>query len=178
MVKLIHVIIAGKERPEKHLSGIAKFKADKVLLFSDGINSEQVTDTLEQMGTEYKIIPCDNTYLNVYRKAKEEAVAALVDDTVVAINVSTGPRIIQSAIEDAFRLQLISFYRNNNVISSAAFRYFVPDSKKENIKVAPFWNIYSEDHNDILETLAETGKPLTMKNIWESILLEGGGHYF
>jgi hypothetical protein len=171
MVKIIHIITAGKEKLEKHLSGIAKFKADEVLLFSNGVNTEELVNTLEQMGISYRIILCNNTYLDVYRKANEEGAAAFVDDAVVAINVSTGPRIMQSAIEDAYRLQLIYFYRrSSNAISSAAFRYYVPDAKKENIKVAPLWNIYSKDHNDIFETLAESNKHLTMKSIWESIV--------
>lgn len=171
MAKIVHILIMGKEKVEKHLAGIAKFKADEVLIFSSrNMEIKQVAEILDKMGIPYRTLLCENSYLDVYRKANEEAAAAFVDDAVIAINISTGSRIIQSAVEDAFRIQLISFYRRSGaVMSSAAFRYHIPDSKKGKIQVAPVWNIYSKDHNDIFETLAETSKPLNMKNIWESI---------
>lgn len=172
MAKLLHILVMGKENAERHLSGIAKFKADEVVIFSNGSENTHVGETLEKIGIPYRIISCQDNYLDVYKKANEEAAAAFVDDAVIAINVSTGSRIIQSAIEDAFRIQLISFYRRSSTaMASAAFRYFVPDSKKQKIQVAPVWNIYSKDHNDIFETMAESNTSLTMKNIWELIAL-------
>lgn len=172
MPKIVHTIVIGEEKIERHLSGIAKFKADEVLVFStENADQNKIVRTLKKIGIPYRIVLCKNSYLDVYLKANEEASAAFVDDAVIAINISTGPRIIQSAIEDAFRIQLISFFRRSgSLMSSAAFRYEVPNSKKEKIQVAPIWNVYSKDHNDIFETLVETTKPLTMKNIWEIIV--------
>lgn len=172
MAKLVHILVMGKEKAEKHLSGIAKFKADEVRIFSNGVEIKHVSGVLKKMGIPYRFIPCEDGYLDVYRKANDEAAATFVDDAVIAINVSTGPRIIQSAIEDAFRIQLISFYRRNSSgMASAAFRYYVPDSSKQKIQVAPMWNIHSKEHNDIFETMAESSRSLTIKSIWELIVL-------
>lgn len=172
MTRIIHTIVIGEEKTERHLSGIAKFKADEVLVFStNDTGHNKIIKTLLKMGIPYRIVICRNSYLDTYLKANEEASAAFVDDSVVAINISTGSRILQSAIEDAFRIQLISFYRrSSSLLSSALFRYEVPDSKKEKIRVAPVWNVYSKDHNDIFETLAESTNPLTMRNMWEIIV--------
>lgn len=172
MARMLHTVVIGPEKIEQHLGGIAKFKADEVLLFcNDKSDYSVIRNTLSTMGIPYRVINCSNSYLDVYTKANEEAAASFVDDVVVAINVTTGSKIVQSAIEDAFRIQLISFFRRSgSMMSAAAFRYVVPNSKKDKIQIAPIWNIYSKDHNDIFETLANAEKSLPMKNIWDQIV--------
>ena len=155
-----------------HLAGIAKFKADEILIFStDDYDPKKIIKILNTMGIPYRIISCKNSYLDCYRKANEEASAVFVDDTVVAINISTGRRIIQEGIEDGIRIQLFSFNRRvPTQMSAAAFRYEVPKNIKGKFPMAPIWNSYSKDHNDIFETIAEASKPMTMKSIWDEIV--------
>ena len=112
MTRIIHVIAIGPEKVKKHLSGLAKFKADEVILFSTDKDQEsKITKPLNKIGVNFRIIHCDKPYYNAYRAANEEASAVFVDDVVVAINISTGISIIKEAIHDAFKIQLTSFNR-------------------------------------------------------------------
>lgn len=174
MVRFIHVMAIGPEKAEKHLDGLAKFKADEVLLFStDSTQASKITKMLEKMGIAFRILTCKHSYYDSYRIANEEASGVFVDDVIVAINVSTGPAIVQEAIHDAFRIQLYSFNRRSPTkISAAAFRYEVPNNVKLDFPVAPIWNHYNKDHNDIFETLVESTNPQTVKDIWDVIASE------
>jgi hypothetical protein len=162
--------VVGGESIKLHLAGIPRFKADEVVLFSstNGEKVQKIMDSLKEMGISYRIVTIGNDYLSAYKKANEEAAASFIDDSFIALNMSTGSNLILSGIEDGVRIQLYHFHKRSfHGSSCSAFRYFIKEGKRYVLSVAPLWNIYIEMHNDIFEMLADAKEPVSMNRIWE-----------
>lgn len=175
MPKIIHVIVVGDQDEHSHLAGIPKLRADEVLLFSVDKNKrlEQIIRAVAAMGIDPRVAIVEDQYIDAYRKAHVEAAASYVDDVVVAINMTTGSRIISSAIEDAFRIQLVYFHLRSKYSGAAAFRYYVSKGSKTRIQIAPIWNSSSKSHNDMFDILSETSEPITVTKMHETLYDRG-----
>ena len=176
MPKIIHVIVVGDQDEHTHLAGIPRLRGDEVLLFSldKARRLKQIKDSIGAMGIDPRLVSVEDEYLDSFKKANVEAAASYVDDVVVAINMSTGSRIISSAIEDAFRIQLVYFHlRSREYSGASAFRYFVSKASGTKIQIAPIWNSNSKYHNDMFDILAETKEPITVTKLHE-ILYDRG----
>lgn len=182
MPKIIHILIAGEQEEDLHLAGIPRLKADEVVIFcrKDERTVPKLSTSLSKMGLQPRIIEAQDQYLDCYRKASEEAAGCFVDDVVVAINMSAGSRLMCSAVEDAFRIQLFDFHMRNRRYSGAcAFRYFITKASGTKMRIAPIWNLHSRYHNDMFEMLAETKDTITVTKVRELLYdrgIEVGGY--
>lgn len=170
LVKKIHMMVTGDEGVEDHLSGVAKLGADEVVIFElDSEKARLIEDRLGEIGVCYRSIKVSGNYIDAFKKANIEAGASFVDGSYVAVNVGCGSRIVVGAVEDAVRTQLFYFLtRRGSRIVAGAFRYQVERHKGEaSVKYAPIWNLFSKDHNDIFEALAEAQEPIDLKRLWE-----------
>ena len=176
MTKLIHVIVVGDQADNLHLAGIPKFRADEVLLFSSKNDTklQHISSSISRMGIEPRIIFTEDQYFDCYRKANIEAGASFVDDVIVAINMTTGSRVMVTAVEDAFKTQLVYFHiRNKSYSGAAAFRYYLSEGSTRKIQIVPVWNSYSKYHNDMFEILAETKEFITVAKMHELLYDRG-----
>jgi hypothetical protein len=170
-MRKIHFVLAGKASPDIHLAGISRLGADEVVLFSrtKGVLQGKLESTLEAMGVEYRVRPTKGGYFDAFLGASEEAIASMTNDSAVAVNMSTGQYVELSAIEDAVRIQLSFFHRRNERGVCSAYRYYLSEDRPIHLEVAPFWNYYSQTHNDILELLSTEVEPLGVTQLWDAI---------
>lgn len=154
-----------------HLAGVSKLGADEVVVFSKGKTKllERLENTLDGMGVEYRSRRIDEGYSSAFRQASDEVIASLTNDSALAVNMSTGPNVELSAIEDAVRIQLSFFHRRNDRNVCSGYRYYISEGRPRELLVAPFWNFYSQTHNDILELLSTETQPLGVTQLWNMI---------
>lgn len=171
MPNQIHFIPVGSASVKIHLAGLARFRADEVVLFSAAseTKTKALVEALRKIGTPYRTVVVGGGYLDAYRKANEEAAAYCREDTALAVNMSTSAEVFAGAIEDGVRMQLHYFHRAKEGSSCAAYRYYVHDGKKMRFETAPIWNFLLYLHNDIMEVLADSATPLNMNQILENI---------
>jgi hypothetical protein len=170
LVRKIHMFVIGEESNQEHLAGIANLGADEIVIFEPGRKKKSgVISRLQEMGVAFRTVAVSDLYFDTFKKASVEAAASFVNESVIAINLGCGPRIAVSALEDAVRTQLFYFHRRSRAGTFAsAFRYTVnKDTTKVSISVAPIWDLFSNDHNDIFEALGEIGRSVTVKELWE-----------
>ena len=174
MSKNFHFICVGKESVKLHIAGLPKFRADETVLFTGkrNVKTQQIIENLEEMGVAYRIIFIRPGYLDSYVKANDEATVSFTDDSCVAINTSTGSKIMVGAIEDAVRIQLYSFHKRVNEASASAFRYIIKfkSGKRLRFEIAPIWNSHAFLHNDIFEILVEADQPITLDQIYRALV--------
>jgi len=183
MVKYIHFITIGKEDNQLHLAGIPKFSGEEAVLFTT-INNRKKLDSIKEnlshLGLGYRVIFVKESYADAYRKANDEASAYFDENTCIAVNITTGSRIIVSAIEDAVRIQLYYFHkRTYEKKICSAFRYIIERKNGKLIfKIAPIWNFTIKDFNDIFDALIEINNPASSKELYDLIYLRSytGGY--
>lgn len=171
MPNQIHFIPVGNANVKVHLAGLARFRADEVVLFSalNEAKTKSLVEALRKIGIPYRIVVVGGNYLDAYRRANEEAAACCRDDTALAVNMSTSADIIAGAVEDGVRMQLHFFHRAKEGASCAAYRYYVHEGKRMEFETAPIWNFLLYLHNEILEVLADSAAPINMNQILENI---------
>ena len=173
MTKLIYIICVGPENVELHLAGLPHLTAHEVVLFrtDDCQKSKELQNKISELGMVAREVLVKDEYPDVYLKASKEISGLLGDDACIAINASTGSRIVTSAVEDATRVQLADFhsrggYRAGPICS--AFRYFVTSSKgKTIVRLAPIWNMSNPFHNVVMALMIERREYLSVREIWK-----------
>ncbi len=164
-----HLILAGPEERRAHLAGVSKFKADHVVLFAiQGVDSG-LQQFLESIGVSVRVVQLKDGYLEAYLKASYEAAAAFTKQGSVGINMSTGPEISRSAIEDAVRIQLYHFLHHTSTDEVSAFKYFVGAGGEPIVSAAPIWDFATYLHNDIFEILIAAQTPITLAQIHRTL---------
>lgn len=171
MTKGVHFIVIGEEDITQHLAALTQFKTDEVVLFAaPDKHPDKIIEHLKEIGVNYRMVKVEDDYLSSYRQANEEAAASFTDNSFIAINASTGSRMVLTGIEDAVRVQLYYFHRRSLYgPSCSAFRYVVEKRKNTFFKIAPIWNFQIETHNDIFEILADSKESFTQSKIWDLI---------
>ena len=167
----IHFVPVGSNSIKLHLAGLARYKADEVVLFSRKGDSkvEAIVDSLRKIGMSYRVAIVGRGYIDPYRKANEEAAAYLTDDTSLGINMSTGSDMLAGAVEDGVRIQLNNLHQVNEYADCAAYRYYILVDKGVRFEVAPLWNSFLYLHNDILEVLADSPEALSVNEILDAV---------
>ena len=132
-----HLILAGAEEHRAHLAGLSKFKADSVVLFSTEAGDAGLPEFLESIGVPFRSVRLNDGYLDAYLKASYEAAAAFTKQGSVGINMSTGPAVSRTAMEDAIRIQLYHFLHHTSTDEISAFKYFVGHGEEPLVSVAP-----------------------------------------
>jgi hypothetical protein len=164
-----HLILAGAEERRMHLAGISKFKADKVVLFSAGAGDAGLPEFLDSIGVPFRSVHLKDGYLDAYLKASYEAAAAFTKQDSVGINMSTGPALSRTAIEDATRIQLYHFLHHTSTDEVSAFKYFVGVDEEPKVSAAPIWDFATYLHNDIFEILITAQNPMTLAQIHRAL---------
>jgi len=164
-----HLILAGAEERRTHLAGISKFKADSAVLFSTEAGDAGLPEFLESIGVRFRLVKLKNGYLDAYLKASYEAAAAFTSQGSVGINMSTGPALSRTAMEDAIRIQLYHFLHHTSTDEVSAFKYFVGPGEEPAVSAVPIWDFATYLHNDILEILIAAETPITLAQIHRAL---------
>jgi hypothetical protein len=164
-----HLILAGAEERRSHLAGLLKFKADRVVLFSASTGDAGLPSFLDSIGVPYRSVQLKDGYLDAYLKASYEAAAVFTKQGAVGINMSTGPALSRTAMEDAIRIQLYHFLHHTSTDEVSAFKYFVGSGEEPQVSVAPIWDFATYLHNDIFEILISTQTPVTLAQIHRAL---------
>ena len=164
-----HLILAGAEERRTHLAGLSKFKADNVVLFSTEAGDAGLSDILESIGVPFRLVQLKDGYLDAYLKASYEAAAAFTRQGTVGINMSTGPALSRTAIEDAVRIQLYHFLHHTSTDEISAFKYFVGHGGEPPVSMAPIWDFATYLHNDIFEILVAARAPVTLVQVHRAL---------
>ena len=164
-----HLILAGAEDRKTHLAGLSKFKADNVVLFSTEAGDAGLSGLLDSVGVPFRSVQLREGYLDAYLKASYEAAAAFTRKGAVGINMSTGPALSRTAMEDAIRIQLYHFLHHTSTDEVSAFKYFVGVDEEPKVSAAPIWDFATYLHNDIFEILISAQTPMTLAQIHRSL---------
>ncbi len=170
-MRKIHFVLTGNASLDQHLAGVSRLGADEVVVFSKEKNlmQKRLEDTLEGMGVEYRVRTIKGGYFDAFLQGSEETIASMTNDSAIAVNMSTGQYVELSAIEDSVRIQLSFFHRRSDRSVCSAYRYYLSEGRPKRLQVAPFWNFYSQTHNDILELLSTEVEPLGVTQLWNTI---------
>jgi len=168
-MEITHLIISGIEEQRTHLAGLSKFKADNVVLFSTEARNVGLPELLESIAIRYRVVQLKNGYLDSYLKASYEAAAVFTKLGSVGINMSTGPMVVRTAIEDAVRIQLYHFLHHTSTAEISAFKYFVGSGDDPNVAAVPIWDFATYLHNDIFEILCSAQTPITLAQIHRTL---------
>jgi len=169
------MILTGVEERRTHLAGLSKFKADSVVLFSTEAGDAGLPESLEGIGVRFRSVQLKEGYLDAYRKASYEAAAAFTNQGSVGINMSTGPALSRTAMEDAIRIQLYHFLHHTSTDEISAFKYFVGSGAEPRVSVVPIWDFATYLHNDIFEILTAAQAPITLVQIHRALTRVMGG---
>jgi len=164
-----HLIITGPEERRAHLAGLSKFKAHNVVLFSTGARNAGLLESLESIAVSYRLVQLKEGYLDAYLKASYEAAAVFTNEGSVGINMSTGPMMSRTAVEDAIRIQLYHFLHHTSTDEISAFKYFVGSGEDPTVAAVPIWDFATYLHNDIFEILCSTQTPITLTQIHRTL---------
>ena len=106
----VHFLILGNEPKEAHVAGLPRMKADRVVLFTPAgtPDANGIGGILKDLGIPVKLVPVGLDYLGTYKKVSYEAAGAFDSGLVVGTNMSTGPLLLRTAMEDAVRISKIS----------------------------------------------------------------------
>ncbi len=170
MMKNLHFIVAGDEDTELHLAGLHKFKTDEAVVFSSNGQKNPLFEILSSTGTPYTVVNVEPTYFDSYKKVSYEAASAFTRTACVGINMSTGPDISRTAMEDAVRVQLYHFLHHTSKEEISAFKYFVRRDGNQLVMAAPIWDFATYLHNDIFETLATAQRPITLAQLYKATI--------
>ena len=166
-MRVVHLVAAGKESLRIHLAGLPKFTASEVVLFSSGRAAAQpLVEAIGSTNIPCRVLEVEANYVDSYRKASFEGAAAFTRVECVGLNMSVGPEIIRTAMEDAVRIQLYHFLHHTSTEEISAFKYFVPQSGTL-ITAVPIWDFATYLHNDIFEILASAKEPITLAEIFK-----------
>lgn len=143
-----------------------------VLFAAEGQDAD-LPELLEKLGVPYRAVPLKSGYLDAYTKASYEAAAAFTRQGCIAINMSTGPELSRTAVEDAVRIQLYHFLHHTSSEEVSAFKYFV-GGEEPSVTAAPIWDFATYLHNDIFEILVAAQEPVTLRQI-HRVLIRGMG---
>jgi len=171
LMETVHLLILGEEPREAHVAGLPRMKADKVVILSPPGTREStaVIAVLKDLGMPFKVVPVGLDYLGTYRKVSYEAASAFDTGAAVGINMSTGPSLLRTAMEDAVRIQLYHFLHHTSTAELSAFKYFVEDEGAQKVTAVPIWDFATYLHNDIFELLAAAEKPIPLAQIHSSL---------
>jgi len=164
-----HLILAGVEERRAHLAGLSKFKADSVVLFSTEAGDAGLSDVLESIGVRFRLVRLNDGYLDAYLKASYEAASVFTRRGSVGINMSTGPALSRTAMEDAIRIQLYHFLHHTSTDEISAFKYFVGSGEEHQVSAVPIWDFATYLHNDIFEILLAARTPITLVQIHRAL---------
>ncbi len=167
----VHFLILGNDPKEAHIAGLPRMKADMVVTFAPTGTREPnaVSGVLKDMGVPVKLVSVGLDYLGTYKKVSYEAAGAFDKGAVVGINMSTGPALLRTAMEDAVRIQLYHFLHHTSTAELSAFKYFVADEGTRKVAAVPIWDFATYLHNDIFEILAATERPIPLAQIHASL---------
>lgn len=167
----IHFLIPGNEAREVHTGGLPRLKADAVVIFNpkDSKNVDSLTGVLGEIGIPNRLVPIESSYLDSYRKVSYEAGGAFSRGDCVAINMSSGPDLLRTAMEDAVRIQLYHFLHHTSEEEISASKYFVSREATTKVSVVPIWDFATYLHNNIFELLAAAKEPITLAEMHRSL---------
>jgi hypothetical protein len=171
-VDTVHFLILGNESKEAHIAGLPRMKADKVVVFSPAGTREAnaIGGIMKDLGMPVKLVRVGLDYLETYKRVSYEAANAFDNGAVVGINMSTGPALLRTAMEDAVRIQLYHFLHHTSTAELSAFKYFVADEAEQGVAAVPIWDFATYLHNDIFELLAAAEKPIPLAQIHSSLV--------
>jgi len=168
----VHFLLLGVESKEAHVAGLPRMKADEVVVFSPAGTREAnaITRILKEIGMPVKLVRVGLDYLETYKKVSYEAASAFDNGSVVGINMSTGPALLRTAMEDAVRIQLYHFLHHTSTAELSAFKYFIADAAEQKVAAVPIWDFATYMHNDIFELLAAAERPIPLAQIHSSLV--------
>jgi hypothetical protein len=171
LMDTVHFLILGNEPKEAHVAGLPRMKADSVVIFAPAGTREPnaISGVLKDLGMPVKPVSIGLDYLGAYKKVSYEAASAFDNGAVVGVNMSTGPALLRTAMEDAVRIQLYHFLHHTSTAEISAFKYFIEDKAIQNITAVPIWDFATYLHNDIFEILAAAEKPIPLAQIHSSL---------
>jgi len=171
-VDTVHFLILGNEPKEAHVAGLPRMKANRVVIFAPAGTREAdaVSGILKDLGIPVKLVSVGLDYLGTYKKVSYETAGAFDSGAVVGINMSTGPALLRTAMEDAVRIQLYHFLHHTSKAELSAFKYFIENKAAQGVTAVPIWDFATYLHNDIFEILAAAEKPIPLAQIHSSLL--------
>ena len=167
----VHFLIPGNEPKEVHLGGLPRLKADEVVVFAPTATREAntIARSLRDLGMPCKLVSVGSDYLGMYRKVSYEAAGAFDKGVSVGINLSVGPALLRTAMEDAVMIQLYHFHHPTSTSEVSAFKYFVSSGAAPKISAVPIWDFATYLHNDIFEILAAAERPIPLVQIHSAL---------
>ena len=167
----VHFLILGNQPRGAHIAGLPRMKADRVVAFlpAETREAKTIIGVLKDLGIQVKLVTVGSGYLETYKKASYEAASAFDNGAVVGINMSTGPALLRTAMEDAVRIQLYHFLHHTSTAELSAFKYFVADEVAQKVDAVPIWDFATYLHNDIFELLAMAERPIPLAQIHSSL---------
>jgi hypothetical protein len=172
-VGIYHFIVVGKEPLSLHLFGLQKLGCSRVVLFVEDKGETHVERILKEFSTEYDRIIVEQDYMNVMEMASREASSAFNKGCTIAVNMSSGSRLIVEAVEDAVRLQQYYLMRHTSTVTVSAFRYFCDPSTRK-LQYVPYWNTSDFLYTRFFEILVSKSNGLTLEQIHKEIVREMG----
>jgi hypothetical protein len=166
---LIHFIVVGEEPPSLHLAGVQRFGCAKAVLFAEGEEPSEVEGILERLGTRYERVNVGLDYLKIRERASKESASAFNEGHTVAVNMSSGNRMVVEVVEEAVRLQQHYLIRHTANVSVSAFRYFC-DPRSGKLTYIPYWNSYDFFYTTLFETLLSRKEGLTLDEFHKEIV--------
>lgn len=171
LMDTVHFLILGSNPKEAHVAGLPRMKADQVVAFAPTGTREAnaVTEVIKDLGVPVRLVSVGLDYLGTYQKVSYEAASAFDNGAVVGVNMSTGPALLRTAMEDAVRIQLYHFLHHTSTAELSAFKYFVEDEPTRKVSAVPIWDFATYLHNDIFELLAAAKEPIPLVQIHASL---------
>ena len=168
----------GTESTAIHLAGLTRYQAFEVILAScqeDLERAQELQKRISEIGLNCRIVEIQNSYRNAYIRFYEELFSSIIDETCIAINASTGHRLLLLAAEDATVAALYENIQLRECKLVSAFRYVIEKLGDELVlKKAPIWNVHSASERAIMSTLLSQSAPASIKDIFMEISTYSG----
>lgn len=172
-LRILHLIPVGTESTAIHLAGLTRYQAFEVILAScleDLERAQKLQKQISETGLNCRIVEIQNSYRNAYIPLYEELFSSITDEVCIAINASTGHRLLLLAAEDATVAALYENIQLRECKFVSAFRYVIEKLGDELVlRKAPIWNIYSASERAIVSTLLSRSTPASLKDIFMEI---------
>ncbi|MFX1564158.1 MAG: hypothetical protein ACFFDP_12710 [Promethearchaeota archaeon] len=175
MADFTHLIVLGNENEVLHLAGLSKYSVEEVIFFDCGIGpAKELIENVEKLGVIARRRKCSREYSETFITALEEIPLREGDDKkCFAVNLSTGPRIVTAAVEDALRVLLYQFHEGLGYYekpSCSGIRYTVERARKGVIiNGAPIWDLGCSEANAITEVLLSSPTYLSISGVYERL---------